>query len=72
MYYDEPSKTLNQRVLITTNNVAHYILNILSDFSSPEAGVFLMKYNIDKVLNRYGEWEAINRLSVYKDLIAIP
>jgi hypothetical protein len=68
----DDKKIWTQPILITSNNVAHFVFNILYDYSDAAVGGHLSDYSITKVLNRYGTWNALNRLKVSGDSVVIP
>lgn len=59
-------------MIVTTSNVAHYLMNFVYDYSVPSRGAVAKAASIDKIINRYGSWVALNRLKVSRDLVVIP
>ncbi|CAD8054095.1 unnamed protein product [Paramecium sonneborni] len=64
---------LNVTALITTNNVAHYGVIFSYDISNPlnQGSPVKNTIQIPFILNQYGIYQAINKLSVYQEYVVV-
>ncbi|CAD8127035.1 unnamed protein product [Paramecium sonneborni] len=66
--------TLQLNILVTTNNVAHYVLAFDLDVSQPAQSISIIKKNTKLlyVLTPYGTWPTIDKLAYVNGHVAIP
>lgn len=69
---DAEKKVLTMAVIFTTNNVAHYGVQLTFDFSNPSGGSVLTNKLLAYIINRYGNWDATLGLFFQDSYFAIP